>query len=163
MNPSKWLRDNWNAIVHNVIAGLLTAGVAAALLMLWSYIQGHTGPWIVALGIFSIAATLWLRRELLSSRVASGASQQLAGNRIAELVLSHAENAPAQYDKNLYSAWTAEGEMLLEALVGDTEEMRKFRSLSPGHWSDREVNMERLRECVAIMRLVVARLPPKSN
>jgi hypothetical protein len=34
-------------------------------IMAWTYLQGQSGPWVVAVGMVVTGAAMWLRRELI--------------------------------------------------------------------------------------------------
>jgi hypothetical protein len=61
-----WIRnaDNWNAILHNVIANAVVAIVAALGFMVWTYLSGLPLPFVVIAGIAAPGAMLFTLRQL---------------------------------------------------------------------------------------------------
>lgn len=55
------------AIAHGVLSSAIFAGIAAAVVMLWSYLIGQSGPQITATGLVVGAASLWTYRQLATA------------------------------------------------------------------------------------------------
>jgi hypothetical protein len=71
-------RDTWNGVGQNIIANLIVAGIVlipTSVVMAWDYMTGQSGPWILALGIFTSASVLWLRQQILAIMAKHAASQ----------------------------------------------------------------------------------------
>jgi hypothetical protein len=62
LKPGEWF--DAKAIFHNFVANVLLALVTAVVLMLWSYLQGQSGPWVVIAGIAGGAAAMFALREI---------------------------------------------------------------------------------------------------
>lgn len=58
--------SNWNGVLHGVVGNVIFASVLGVGAMLWSYIQGQSGPWIVIAGVSAFGAVLWVVRQLLA-------------------------------------------------------------------------------------------------
>jgi hypothetical protein len=57
-------RDNWNAVLHNVIANVVVAGAAAVGFMIWTYLSGLPLPFVAIAGIAAPGAVLLTFREI---------------------------------------------------------------------------------------------------
>ena len=119
-----WVKDrsNWNAIAQNLVGSViwwLLPAFVPVVLMLWAYLQAQSGPWIVALGVASSGAALFLRRELIAAWNATPAQKHQSNDgyqveTVRAAMREHLNSAPAKYNLGDSGAWLEGAKHLLD-------------------------------------------------